>query len=193
MKACDGLSLFLLFLHLLPLLQASAIPNADEQEKSLQRLLQATLPPSSSSSSFNLSSPLCSWTRMIRCSSDGAVTGLFLERLGLRGIMPNNTFSSLSSLTQLSLYGNSLQSPIPSELWDLEHLQYVSLSSNLFEEEIGPEKLRKLGKMQRLDLSQNRFFGSVPEEITMLQDLRYLFLSSNNLSGTKKPLTLTLK
>ena len=102
-------------------------------------------------------------------------------------------FSSLSSLTQLSLYGNSLQSPIPSELWDLEHLQYVSLSSNLFEEEIGPEKLRKLGKMQRLDLSQNRFFGSVPEEITMLQDLRYLFLSSNNLSGTKKPLTLTLK
>ena len=102
--------------------------------------------------------------------------------------MPNNTFSSLSSLTQLSLYGNSLQSPIPSELWDLEHLQYLSLSSNLFEEEISPEKLRKLGKMQRLDLSQNRFFGSVPQEITMLQDLRYLFLSSNNLSGKKKTL-----
>ena len=106
MKACDGLSLFLLFLHLLPLLQASAIPNADEQEKSLQRLLQATLPPSSSSSSFNLSSPLCSWTRMIRCSSDGAVTGLFLERLGLRGIMPNNTFSflSLNSVYTVTLY-----------------------------------------------------------------------------------------
>ncbi|KAI5056198.1 hypothetical protein GOP47_0029719 [Adiantum capillus-veneris] len=153
---------------------------SDEAGANLQSFLHVAL-PSSSLSSYNFSMPLCMWGG-VRCGGNGVVYGLFLESQGLRGAIPMGTLGKLTSLTHLSLYNNSLQSPIPSDLWSLSNLEYLSLSLNAFDEEV-PEQLSYLGKLQRLDLSHNNFHGSLPTEISQLRTLRYLYLGFNAFSG----------
>ncbi|KAH7442427.1 hypothetical protein KP509_03G088000 [Ceratopteris richardii] len=151
------------------------------QARALREFLQNVL-PSSSSSSVNFSSPPCSWEN-IRCEN-GVVTGLFLEGLGLRGHIPKETLGTLTSLTHLSLSNNSLQSPIPSDLWSLTDLSYLSLSSNSFREELPGIGLSNLVKLQRLDLWSNGFHGPLAFQIGQLKNLRYLNLSYNSITGT---------
>ncbi|MCO5609529.1 hypothetical protein L7F22_063757 [Adiantum nelumboides] len=155
--------------------------EAADEAGALQNFLQAAL-PSSSLSKYNFSLSLCSW-KEVRCGSSGAIHGLLLESLGLRGAIPKDTLGRLTSLTQLSLYNNSLKSPIPSDLWNLSNLDYLSLSHNFFDEEV-PEQLSYLNKLQRLDLSRNSFRGPLPTQIGQLRNLRYLYLSSNAFSGS---------
>eukprot|EP00250_Pteridium_aquilinum_P010252 c19245_g1_i2 orf=370-3138(+) len=147
----------------------------------LQTFLKATLPPESLES-FNFSTPLCSW-RGVKCATNGGVNGLLLEGMGLRGAIPEGSVGKLTSLTRLSLYNNSLQTPIPTDLWSLTNLQYLSLSLNKFNEEVSPQ-LANLANLQRLDLSYNSFHGPVPVQIGQLPDLRYLYCSSNGFSGS---------
>lgn len=152
--------------------------KAAEEIGALHSFLQAAL-PSSSLSSYNFSLPVCLWpTREVRCAGDGSVIGLFLESLGLRGSIPQGTLGKLTSLTQLSLYNNSLQSPIPADLWSLSNLEYLSLSLNSFNEK-APPQISYLSKLQRLDLSHNSFHGPLPTQVGQLSTLRYLYLGFN--------------
>lgn len=156
-----------------------AASEQTDEAGALQAFLEATL-PLSFSRRFNFSAPLCSW-RGVRCWGNGSVSGLLLEGFGLKGVIPEGTLGKLSSLTRLILFNNSLRSPIPSDLWSLVSLEYLSLSLNSFNEEVSPE-LSHLQRLQRLDLSHNSFHGSVPSQIGQLSFLRYLYLSSNGFS-----------
>lgn len=161
-----------------------AAGEESDEAGALRTFLKATLPPESLQS-FNFSTPICSW-RGVSCTENGGVNGLLLESRGLRGVIPKETLGKLSALKRLSLYNNSLQSPIPLDVWSLSGLEYLSLSLNSFDEEVPPQ-LSNLQRLHRLDLSHNSFNGPVPIQVGQLRNLRYLYLSSNRFSKSISP------
>jgi internalin A len=68
---------------------------------------------------------------------------------------------------------------IPSEVFELEHLEVLNLSWNQFI--TVPEFISKLQKLMSLDLRYNQL-TTVPESISRLQNLTELYLMSNQLT-----------
>lgn len=89
-------------------------------------------------------------------------------------------FTSLSSLEQLDLEGNKLDSELPSMPKGLIRL---FLSRNSFSGEI-PKHYGQLISLQQLDVSFNALTGTVPAELFSLPNISYLNLASNMLSGS---------
>ena len=85
-------------------------------------------------------------------------------------------------VVRLELYDNGLSGEIPSELVDLENLEWLDLSDNELTGEIPPE-LGNLASLTWLGLSENDLSGRIPSELDGLTGLVSLYLSSNKLSG----------
>lgn len=182
-EAMEGSKLWWALVMCILVVGTRAAGEESGEAVALQTFLKATLPPASLQS-FNFSTPICSW-RGVKCNN-GVVNGLLLEGWGLRGVIRKETLGKLSSLTRLSLYNNSLQSPLPLDIWSLTNLKYLSLSLNSFDEEVPPQ-LSNLYRLQRLDLSHNSFNGPVPIQVGQLGSLQYLFLSCNHFSKSISP------
>ena len=82
----------------------------------------------------------------------------------------------------MSLSGNHLLGPIPSEFGELAALQELTLDRNQVTGPI-PTELGELSNLKRLILNNNRLAGSIPSELGRLSNLELLHLSSNRLSG----------
>lgn len=102
----------------------------------------------------------CKWSG-ISCSSQGLVTGIFLDSIELLGTVPSQ-FASLKSLQSLVMSAVNLTGTLPKEIGDYSNLVL-------------------------LDLSGNRLTGSIPSEIGKLKNLQTLILNSNELEGTLPP------
>ena len=72
--------------------------------------------------------PLGEW-HGVSTDADGRVAGLSLLGNQLSGPIPSE-LGNLTNLERLSLWGNQLSGPIPSELGNLANLQALSLDSN---------------------------------------------------------------
>ena len=82
----------------------------------------------------------------------------------------------------LSLLGNQLSGPIPSELGNLANLGFLSLRDNQLNGPI-PSELGNLANLQELILDSNQLSGSIPSELANLDNLRALSLGNNQFSG----------
>ena len=82
----------------------------------------------------------------------------------------------------LSLLGNQLSGPIPSELGNLANLQALNLWGNQLSGPI-PSDLGNLDNLEFLILDINQLSGSIPSELGNLANLEELFLGGNQLSG----------
>ncbi|KAJ1396234.1 Serine-threonine/tyrosine-protein kinase, catalytic domain [Sesbania bispinosa] len=88
-------------------------------------------------------------------------------------------FTGLSSLEQLDLRENKLDSELPAMPKGLIRL---FLSRNSFSGQI-PKHYGQLNRLQQLDISFNALTGTAPAEIFSLPNISYLNLASNMLSG----------
>ena len=124
--------------------------------------------------------PLGEWYG-VSTDADGRVTGLSLGGNQLSGPIPSE-LGNLANLETLRLRGNQLSGPIPSELGNLANLEFLWLRGNQLSGSIPPE-LGDLANLQVLWLGDNQLSGSIPPELGDLANLRLLLLSGNQLSG----------
>ncbi|XP_021812004.1 probable LRR receptor-like serine/threonine-protein kinase At3g47570 [Prunus avium] len=92
----------------------------------------------------------------------------------------------MSSLTTLTLYGNSLSGGLPDNI--CQHhpsLEKVNLGDNQFAGPL-PSKLWQCTKLLNLSLVENNFSGSIPKTIGNLTMLKGIYLDSNNFNEIPK-------
>ncbi|XP_057762618.1 receptor-like protein 35 [Arachis stenosperma] len=87
-------------------------------------------------------------------------------------------------LTRYSYLERLLRGKIPSSLVQLQHLRYLNLSFNRFEENHIPEFFGNLTSLRYLDLSNCYFGGRTPTQFGSLPHLTYLNLFANSLEGS---------
>ncbi|KAJ4871911.1 putative inactive leucine-rich repeat receptor-like protein kinase [Raphanus sativus] len=119
------------------------------------------------------------------CSSPGVVCDRQKQNIlhfsapgsNLSGPIPDNTIGKLIKLQSLDLSGNKITS-LPSDLWSLDSLQHLNLSSNLISHPL-PSNVGNFVSLRTLDLSFNAFSGDIPASISSLVALTTLNLNSN--------------
>ncbi|KAJ8552071.1 hypothetical protein K7X08_028514 [Anisodus acutangulus] len=114
--------------------------------------------------------------------SDGRVTSIELNDVGLSGALDFVAISGLKMLKNLSVGNNQLSGKITEEVGLIMSLEYLDLSKNMFSGSI-TSKLTKLKNLVSLNLSLNSLDGSVPAGFTSLEKLKYLDLHSNAFSS----------
>ena len=128
---------------------------------------------------WDLSQPVNTWYGITTLGCN--VTFIDLDENNLTGFIPSQ-LGNLQKLEWLKLDGNSITGSIPLELGNLQNLERLWLHSNSLIGSI-PVELGSLQNLQRLYLSANNLTGSIPIELTNLQNLQYLSLGGNNLTG----------
>ncbi len=89
-------------------------------------------------------------------------------------------------VVELRLWDNGLAGPIPPELGELVHLEYLRLSDNGLSGAIPPE-LNGLSALTHLALDGNGLSGRLPPEISGLPALEELRVENNDLAGPLPP------
>jgi Leucine-rich repeat (LRR) protein len=138
-----------------------------------------------SSINHNTSSIPCSWFG-ISCNHAGSVIRLKLTNLGLKGMLHEFPYSSLSNLAYVDLSMNELFGAVRIEISHLSKLIYLDLSFNNLSREISPQ-IGLLANLEVLHLGENQFNGSIPQDIGQLKSLNELSLFTNHLHGYIPP------
>ncbi|XP_057724857.1 receptor-like protein 53 [Arachis stenosperma] len=113
----------------------------------------------------------------LNCST--SLSFLDLSSCQFPGSQIPDSFSNLTQLTSLELFGNGLNGSIPSLLSNLQHLTDLDLSFNAFTGSF-PSFLSNLHHLVYLDLSFNKLSGQIPNVFDRLTNLQSLGLSDNN-------------
>ncbi|XP_050369678.1 probable inactive receptor kinase At5g10020 [Argentina anserina] len=113
--------------------------------------------------------------------SDGLVTSISINDVGLVGEFSFSAIAGLKVLRNLSLANNQLTGTV-SEVALIHSLVHLDLSGNLFHGLI-PSGLANLKHLAVLNLSSNQFEGIFPSGFGKLEQLRYIDVRANALSG----------
>jgi len=125
----------------------------------------------------------CDWTGVL--CEDGVVWGLHLMASSTSGTIPPE-FGDLLNLEYVSLSGNFLTGPLPTEIGRLAKLTTLDLWANQLTGPI-PAELGNLVNLEVLRLGGNQFTGPIPAEIGQLSSLVELSLPLNQLTGPIPP------
>ena len=117
--------------------------------------------------------------------AEGYVTEIILWDNNLDGPIPPE-FGNLSRLEVVNLSYNRLSGKIPPEMGNLENLVHLGLSENRLEGAI-PLELGNLNNLVHLGLYENRLEGAIPPELGNLPRLIDFYLSENRLTGSIPP------
>ncbi|KAL0647359.1 hypothetical protein Bca4012_045650 [Brassica carinata] len=140
-------------------------------------------------SSWNSSSPLCSWTGVTCGRKRERVVSLDLGGFKLAGVI-SPSIGNLSFLRVLNLADNSFTSTIPgeighevpSELGSLSKLVILSLATNNLTGKF-PASLGNLTSLQKLDFAYNDMEGEIPDDVARLTQMVFFQISQNGFSG----------
>ena len=125
--------------------------------------------------------PLEEWEG-VTTNSNGRVVKLRLGGKNLSGQLPTE-LGDLEYLNYLDLGNNQLTGGIPPELAGLAALEHLDLSRNQLTDNI-PSALGNLIALVDLDLHQNQLTGSIPPQLDRLVNLKFLDLRENQLTGS---------
>ncbi|KAJ9542874.1 hypothetical protein OSB04_029380 [Centaurea solstitialis] len=117
----------------------------------------------------------------ITCTN-GHVTSLMLNGLGLVGNFSFSSISGLKMLRNLSISTNRFEGTISDEIGSLSSLEYLDVSSNLFRGPLASE-IGNVRRLVHLNLSLNNLEGIIPTSFGNLKQLKRLDLHSNSFSG----------
>ena len=112
----------------------------------------------------------------------GRVNQISLSENNLTGIIPTE-IGNLQQLEYLSLSGNFLTGSIPSEIGDIQQLSNLYLDRNSLTGAI-PAEIGALQQLSSLRLDRNSLTGVIPAEIGAIQQLEELVLFDNFLTGS---------
>ncbi|KAF5448523.1 hypothetical protein F2P56_029048 [Juglans regia] len=124
----------------------------------------------------------------IQCSN-GHVTILVLENMGLTGNINVSEFINFPDLSVLSFRNNSIGGNIMNFSSNHKFMKRIDLSNNMFSGPI-PDSLRILDLLESLQLQNNKLTGTIPE--FNQSSLKEFSVSNNDLSGSI-PQTQTLQ
>ncbi|XP_034696200.1 receptor-like protein EIX1 isoform X2 [Vitis riparia] len=112
------------------------------------------------------------------------LTELHLEDCGLSGSISSLNSINFTSLSVISISGNSFRSKFPIWLLNLSSLVYIDVSFNQLYGQISPG-LGELPNLQHLDLFGNEYLtGTIPTSIGNFCNLQHLDLGANTLTGS---------
>lgn len=117
----------------------------------------------------------------ISCS-EGNVTSITLNGMGLVGTFSFPAISGLKMLRNLSIPNNQFSGSVNQEIGLITTLEHLDLSGNLFNGTM-PSELSDLKSLVHLNLSVNYMEGTIPSGFTNLEQLTFLDLHSNGFSG----------
>ena len=92
------------------------------------------------------------------------------------------TTDAAGRVVELRLRSNGLAGPIPIEIGELNHLEWLNLGGNQLYGDI-PSELGGLSELRGLGLYGNRISGTIPPELGDLSRLTWLNLAANELTG----------
>ncbi|CAF2350594.1 unnamed protein product [Brassica napus] len=104
-------------------------------------------------------------------------------------MLPPNV-SLLSNLEAFSIGGNALTGTLPSSLFSIPSLTYVSLENNQLNGTLDFGNVSSSSKLMQLRLGNNNFLGSIPRAISKLVNLDTLDLSHLNTQGSSVDLSI---
>ena len=116
----------------------------------------------------------------ICCSNTGRITELNMPSNLVLGQLTSR-IADLTELEALRLFNNSIEGVIPQELFTMEKLQILDLSSNFFTAAL-PEKI-SMPSLFNLTLVTNHLVGYLPSEWNA-PELSYIYLASNSFQGS---------
>lgn len=125
--------------------------------------------------------PLSAWKGVFFTDEVGNVTGLNISGVKINGPMPPE-IGNLAHLEWLTMTNVGLTGPLPPELGNLRNLTKLELASNQITGPLPPE-LGNLVNLQELDMLGNELDGSLPPELGNLTSLTYLDFTQNKLTG----------
>ncbi|KAL3653270.1 hypothetical protein CASFOL_002951 [Castilleja foliolosa] len=117
----------------------------------------------------------------ITCSN-GRVTSVTLNDLGLAGEFNFPAISKLQMLRNLSVSNNQFTGTITKDVGSIGSLQSLDLSLNLFTGSI-PSELTGLENLVLLNISSNNLEGEIPSGFDNFKVLKYLDFHSNGFVG----------
>jgi Leucine-rich repeat (LRR) protein len=98
--------------------------------------------------------------------------------------VPDAFFSNLTSLIELDLAYNQIDSTIPETIGNMIELRNLALNSNYFRSSI-PAAIGRLINLDSIDLSYNNdITGSFPSELFAMRNLTNILFTTMGLSGT---------
>ncbi|XP_039070981.1 receptor-like protein 6 [Hibiscus syriacus] len=106
---------------------------------------------------------------------------LFLSGVNMSDVAPTSFKNLSSSLKRLSLPVCHLHGEVPSELFQLEYLEYLKLHGNYLTGYL--PMFNRSSPLMFLDLWGNDFRGSIPESLGNLTKLTYLEFGDNNIQS----------
>lgn len=110
------------------------------------------------------------------------ITVINLKSYHLVGTLPPEIFQ-LNTLKTLALSSNSLRGTFPTQIVLLSNLQTIQLTDNSFVGSI-PDIIELLPNVETFQLDGNIFTGTIPSSIGSMSSLRRIKLNSNFLNGT---------
>ncbi len=125
--------------------------------------------------------PLESWRGVFATDEAGNVTGLNLNNTRIDGPIPPE-IGNLVHLEWLTITSAHLTGPLPPELGNLVNLTKLELNANRITGPLPPE-LGNLVNLQELNLQVNEVDGSLPPELGKLTSLTSMNFESNRLTG----------
>ena len=125
--------------------------------------------------------PLSAWKGVFFTDETGNVTGLNINGVKINGPMPPE-IGNLAHLEWLTMTNVGLTGPLPPELGNLTNLTKLELASNQITGPLPPE-LGNLSNLQELDMLGNELDGPLPPELGNLTNLTYLDFTQNKLTG----------
>ncbi|XP_075512373.1 LOW QUALITY PROTEIN: putative inactive receptor kinase At5g10020 [Primulina tabacum] len=114
--------------------------------------------------------------------SNGSVTSIKLNDLGLVGEFQFSAISGLKKLQNLTISNNQLSGTLTKEIGLLQSLQSLDLSLNLFTGSV-PAQFTTLKNLVLANVSFNSMGGEIPSGFASLELLKYLDFRSNGFVG----------
>ena len=159
--------------------------DSEEEAKTLLKFkesLSNDIALSNWNESINLCTGNVSNWKGLMCSN-GAVFGLQLEGMGLRGMINMEALAKLPSLRTVSFMNNAFDGPMPQVKELGGALRGLFLSGNKFSGDIPDDAFTGMNALRRVYLENNEFTGKIPKSLAELPRLADGWLHGNQFEG----------
>ncbi len=128
---------------------------------------------------WDLNQPISTWSGITIINNQ--ISKINLYNKNLTGSIPSE-IGNLDSLEYIRVGFNKLEGKIPGTIVNLKKLYYLDVYYNNLTDSI-PDFLGDVTNLQTLKLDRNSFFGKIPPALGNLSKLEYLYLGNNDLTG----------